>query len=290
MNDRLLGFSLLAATTAAACGAASCALAAPCVGAGVITRIDGDPAAVSISRAGAPVARPRVLEVVCVGDRIAAAGATRLTLSIDGRGQVRVDARAPYVVAARAGAPTLAGNAYRAVNEQVMPDMKRLPWDVRLKGGEVAFAFALSQLPAGIQEISSGAHPLLVRVIGGSGPYRVTLTGPGGQALGQAAGQGDLNFPVMTLVPGRYHLAAVDATGAAIAADFSVSAAPPTLPDTYATIDDPEVRAAATACELARVDSQHRGLAAEELLAEAPANGLDRTRVYTLIESYGADD
>jgi hypothetical protein len=289
MNDRLR-FSLLAATAAAACAAGSCALAAPCIGAGVVTRIDGDPAAVSISRAGAPVARPRVLEVVCVGDRIAAGGATRLTLSLDGRGQVRVDARASYVVAARAGAPSVAGNAYRAVSDQVMPDMKRLPWDVRLKGGEVAFAFALSQLPAGAQEMSAGARPLLVRVIGGSGPYRVALTGPGGQALGQASGDGDLSFPVMTFVPGRYHLAAVDATGAAVAADFSVSATPPTLPDTYAAITDPEVRAAATACELARVDSQHRGLEAEELIAQAPANGLDRTRVYSLIESYGADD
>ena len=33
-----------------------------------------------------------------------------------------------------------------------------------------------------------------------------------------------------------------------------------------------------------------RGLEAEQLLAAAPANGLDRTRVYNLIESYGDDD
>src|ERR1700676_3389713 len=138
MNDRFR-FLLTVATAAAARAGATGALAAPCVGAGVVTRIDGDPAAVSIARAGAQVARPRVLEVVCVGDRIAAGGATKVTLSVDGRGQIHVDARAPYVVAARAGAPSVAGNAYRAVSDQVMPDMKRLPWDVRLKGGEVAF-------------------------------------------------------------------------------------------------------------------------------------------------------
>ena len=98
-----------------------------------------------------------MLEVVCVGDRIAANGGDPPHPVHDGRGQVRVDARAPYVVAARAGAPDLAGNAYRAVNEQVMPDMKRLPWDVRLKGGEVAFAFALPQLTGRGPGDSSGA-------------------------------------------------------------------------------------------------------------------------------------
>jgi len=289
MNDRQQ--MLLAALGATAiCGLAGSAIAAPCVGAGVVTRIDGDPASLSIARAGAQISRPRVLEVVCVGDRIAAAGPTKITLSVDGRGTVRVDARAPFVVPPRAGVPTLARNAYQAVNDQVMPDMKRLPWDVRLKGGEVAFAFALPQLAEGNQELSAGSRSLLVRFVGGSSPYRATLTGPGGQAMGQVSGDGDLSFPTAGFAPGRYHVAAVDATGTAIAADFNVTTDAPPLASTYATIDDPEVRAAATACDLARQDSKRYGLEAEELIATAPANGLDRTRVYNLIESYGADD
>jgi hypothetical protein len=282
-------FLLATAAGAAGLAVATSSFAAGCVGAGVVTRIDGDPASVSIARAGAQVARPRVLEVVCVGDRVVASGATRVTLSLDGRGSVKVDAHAPLVVAARAGAPTMAGNAYRAVNDQVMPDMKRLPWDVRLKGGDVAFSFALPQLPDGGQQMNPGSRALLVRLIGGSGPYRATLTGPGGAALGQVSGAGDLSFPTMAFAPGRYHVAAADATGAAIAADFTVAADPGPMPSTYSAISDPEVRAAATACELARADSHRRGLEAEELLADAPENGLDRGRVYTLIESYGAD-
>ena len=274
----------------ATCVLAGSAIAAPCIGAGVVTRIDGSPAGVSIARAGAQISRPRVLEVVCVGDRIAAAGPTRITLSVDGRGPVRIDARTPFVVPSRAGAASLASNAYQAVNDQVMPDMKRLPWDVRLKGGEVAFAFALPQLADGNQEIPAGPRSLLVRFVGGSSPYRATLTGPGGQAMGQVSGDGDLSFPTAPFAPGRYHVGAVDATGTAISADFKVTTQVPPLSPTYATIEDPEVRAAATACDLARQGSKHYGLEAEELIAAAPADGLDRTRVYDLIESYGADD
>ncbi len=282
---------LFACAAVAALGLAGAAAAAPsaCVGAGVVTRIQGDPATVTITRTAAKVARPRVLEVVCVGDRIAATGATQVTLSLDGRGVVKVAAGTPYLVAARTGAPTLAGNAYRAVNDQVMPDMKRLPWDVRLKGGDDALAFALPQLAAGAQEMSPGSRALLLRVTGGQGPYSATLTGPAGP-VGQAAGaEGELVFPMANLTPGRYHVTATDKTGASITADFTVSATPGPTPATYQALTDPEVRAAATAAALARADSRTRAFEAQQLLAAAPANGLDRERVYALIESYGVD-
>lgn len=280
---------LLAAGAGLAVMAFAGAAQAACTGAGVVTRIDGNPAGVNIARAGAAVSRPRVLEVVCVGDRVTAAGGTTLTLSLDGRGVVKVDAKAPFVVAARAGAPTMVGNAYRAVNDQVMPDMKRLPWDVRLKGGADAFGFALPQLAAGSQELSAGPRALLVRLTGGSGPYKATLSGPGGQVLGEASGAGDLAFQTVTFAPGRYHLAATDAAGGSIQADFVVAARQPALPETYSALSDPEVRAAATACAMARADSKVHALEAEQVLAAAPSNGLDRGRVYALIESYGLD-
>ena len=281
---------LLAAAASAGALVAGHAAAAECVGAGVITRIEGDPATVGIIRAGAKVARPRVLEVVCAGDRISAGGATRLTLSIDGKGVIRVAAATPYLVAARTGAPSLAGNAYRAVNDQVMPDMKRLPWDVRLKGGDNAFAFALPQLASGGQELPAGPRALLLRVSGGTGPYNATVTGPDGQAVAQTSGAGaDLIFPTVSFGPGRYHVTAHDGAGVVIQADFNVAPTPAALPTIYDSLSDPEVRAAATACALARAESAKRALEAEQLLASAPANGLDRGRVYDLIESYGTD-
>src|ERR1700760_4034588 len=108
-------------------------VATACTGAGVIVRIDGQPQDLAITRAeagGQAVSRPRVLEVVCSGDGIKASGVTSVTLSIDGVGPVKVAKNTVYTVPARAGAPTAIGNAYRTINDQVMPDMKRLPWNV----------------------------------------------------------------------------------------------------------------------------------------------------------------
>ena len=107
--------------------------------------------------------------------------------------------------------------------------------------------------------------------------------------LGQASGAGDLLFQTLNFAPGRYHLTATDASGGSIQADFTVAGAPSSMPGTYAALSDPEVRAAATACALARADSKTHALEAEQVLASAPSNGLDRGRVYALIESYGLD-
>ena len=90
---------------------ASGAQAAACAGSGVITRIQGGtPTDVVITRAGAQVTKPRVLEVVCAGDVVSAKGAAVVTLSIDGVGAVVVNKTKPYTVGARRGRPGAAGN------------------------------------------------------------------------------------------------------------------------------------------------------------------------------------
>jgi hypothetical protein len=285
-----LALGAMAATGLLVCAGQSAATTpSACVGAGVVTRIVGDPQTLSIARGATRVTRPRVLEVVCVGDRVSVTGATRVTLSLDGRGAVTVSAAAPYAVAARAGAPTLAGNAYRAVNDQVMPDMKRMPWNVRLRADE-PFAFALGNLPAGNQRLAPGTRPLLVRVMGGRGPYRITLANATGQTVAEASGgDGNLHLPAANLTSGRYHLTARDSGGGAVEADITVATRPEAEPDTYQAISDPEVRAAATAAAIARQRAATSALEAEQLLAAAPMNGLDRGAVYDLIESYGAE-
>jgi hypothetical protein len=285
---RRLCFSAAVALAALGAGHAL-AQVGGCAGAGVITRIDGDAADVSILRADATVPRPRVLEVVCVGDKVSANGATQITLSLDGKGVVHVDSSAAYVVPAKNPPPTLADNAYKAVSQDVTPDMKRLAWDVRLKGGATDFAFALPELAAGGEKLSAGDHALLLRVNGGVGPYAATLTGPNGAVLAKSNTTSfTLVFPTVSFAPGHYHLSAVDGAGVSIQADFTVADRPAPLPPGYDRIDDPEVRAAAVACALAKAQTATWALEAEQLLAAAPANGLDRSRVYDLIESYGA--
>ena len=259
-----------------------------CAGAGVITRIDGDLADVSVVRNGAPVTRPRVLEVVCVGDKITASNTALITLSLDGKGVVHVDASAPYLVTAKDPPPTVADNAYKVVTQDVTPDMKRLAWDVRLKGAGADFGFALPDLARGEEKLSAGDYALLLRVGGGIGPYAATLTGPGGAVLAKATTVSfTMVFPAMTFAPGRYRVSATDGNGMTIVADFTVTDRPAPLPSGFERIEDPEVRIAAIASDLAKTQSATWSFEAEQMVAAAPVNSLDRSRVYDLIESYG---
>ena len=265
-----------------------------CDGAGVIVRIDGQPQDVLITRtdAGAPtqVTRPRVLEVVCQNDVIKAVGATSIVLSIDGAGTVRVDRNLVYRVPARSGAPSVIGNAYRSINEQVMPDMKRMPWNVRLKGPGEDFGFALPSLEAGGQQVKAGARPLLVRLVGGTAPYKVEIRNSQGQVIAsQISSDHEVKLANAPLTPGVYKITASDSGPRSLDATVTaVDAAPPAEAE-FAGLSDAEIRAAAAASELARTAPGAWSFEAEQELAAAPANGLDRDKVYELIESYSAE-
>jgi len=264
-----------------------------CDGAGVIVRIDGQPQDVLITRteAGAPsvVSRPRVLEVVCQNDVIKAVGATSIVLSIDGAGTVRVDRNLVYRVPARSGAPSVIGNAYRSINEQVMPDMKRMPWNVRLKGPGDDFGFALP-LEAGGQQVRDGARSLLVRLVGGTAPYKVEIRNAQGQVVAsQVSSDHEVKLANVPLTPGAYKITASDSGPRSLDATITaVDTAPPAEAE-FAGLSDQEIRAAAAASELARTAPGAWSFEAEQQLAAAPANGLDRDKVYELIESYSAD-
>jgi hypothetical protein len=67
--------------------------------------------------------------------------------------------------------------------------------------------------------------------------------------------------------------------------------AQPILPMSEASwvFTDPEIRIAASAATLARDAPAQWSFEAERELQSAPAHGLDRDKVYELIESYGTD-
>ena len=269
------------------------AMAQSCAGAGVITRIAGRPQDVVIMRSEgggpkAPVSRPRVLEVICVGDTVQALNGATVTLSMDGMGQVKV-AAAPYTVTGRHGGANMASNAYEAVSEHLLPDMKRQPWDVRLRGGVPPLAFAVESLEGSGQQLAQGHSQLLVRVAGGVGPYKVQLSSETGAIAAAASPTSDLLLSGLSLAPGPYVLKASDSSGAEITGKFVVVASAPPAPGDYQGVDDPEVRAAATAADLARTAPAAWAFEAEQMLASAPVSGLDRGSVYELIESYTGD-
>ena len=207
-------FAALAAlvTGVTTLGAAFAAQAA-CDGAGVIVRIDGQPQEVLITRGAQTVSRPRVLEVICHNDVIKTTGATAIVLSVDGVGSVKVAHSVVYTVPARTGAPTAMGNAYRTINDQVMPDMKRLPWNVRLKGAGDDFGFALPALSQGGQQLTVGSRGLLVRLVGGTAPYKVEIHDAHGQVVAsQTSESHEVALTGLSLAPGAYTLRAADST------------------------------------------------------------------------------
>jgi len=270
---------------------ASTAQAAACAGSGVITRISGNNKDVAINRAGRAVANVRVLEVVCVGDVVTAKGATSVTLSIDGVGAIKVDQAKPYTVGPRRGKPSATGNVYRAVSDQVLPDMKRLPWDVRTKGvpeGDPPLRFATA---TNTPQVISPRGQLLVRLIGNGGPYEVTLLTSAGATVKTVSGATEeLVLNGLTLAPGSYKLTAKDNAGATaeLAVQVEASVAQPT--GEFDDISDPEVVAAVKAMRLAQSDPSKYTLEAQQILASAPSNGMDRERVYQRIETLGQDD
>lgn len=283
MKIRRLTWALGAFT----CAAALAGAASACDGAGVITRIDGLAGDVVIDRDNATVSRPRVLEVICAGDQVSARGKTVVTLQIDGRGKVVVDAGSPYRVSGRSGAPSAVGNAYRTVSDQVMPDMKRMPWDVRLKG-QAPLTFSLLSMGSGAEQLVAGRRDILVRLVGGEGPYSGVIANASGASVGTGtAKDGDLIISGVTLVAGqKYTLNITDASGEKLAAEFSAVSGPaPSFPE-YAGLGDPEVQAAAAAVSLARSDPGKWGFEAVQVLNMAPKNGLDRDQVYARIETY----
>ncbi|HEY3800733.1 MAG TPA: hypothetical protein VGL58_20455 [Caulobacteraceae bacterium] len=284
---RALIATLLGVTLLAGAGQAS----ADCQGAGVILRIEGRPQDVQIVRPnGVAGARPRVLDVVCEGDVIRPLAPTYVVLGVDGRGNVTVNPSQTYVVPARAGAPSLAGNAYRVISDQVMPDMKRLPWNVVVKGAGNDFGFALPAMIGGGELLRPGARPLLVRMVGGVAPYKVKLTGPQGDLIGQASSNThSVVLPATQLGVGRYLLAVTDVDGDELEAPLTVVDADPPDYGDVASIPDEEVRAAAAASLLGRQAAATWSFEAEQRLAAAPEHGLDRDKVYELIESYGAE-
>lgn len=270
------------------------AAAHACDGAGVIIRIEGQPQDVQIQRtdagAATTVSRPRVLEVICHGDVLRTAGTTFVVLSIDGVGAVKVDHNVAYTVPMRKGAPSLAGNAYRSIGDQVMPDMKRLPWNVRLKGAGDDFGFALPALMAGGQQLQAGPRPLLVRLVGGTAPYKVEVRDAGGAVVAsQTSSTHEVMLPSANYAVGKYSVTASDSTPRSLDAGFVVVAATPPPDDAFNGIDDPEVRVAAVSSDLARQYTATWSFEAEQDLAAAPAHGLDRDKVFELIENYSTD-
>jgi hypothetical protein len=269
-----LAFCVLGPVTAEACD-----------GAGIVKRIEGDPHLATFARAGAPN-RLRVLQVVCIGDVIDAHGGA-VTLSISGKGDLVVQPQTSMTVDAGGRPSSYVANAYAALISRTAPDMARMRVEVREKGGEDPFGFAVQNLDEDpSQTVSVKRRAILVRLVGGKGPYSGELTTAGGAKIDAASDDKALIFKGVELAPGKVEIAAQDGYGHTIHGSFEAVTEEPALVEDYQTVDDAEIRAAAEAIDLARGQPKVKSLEAEQILDDAPVLGLDRLAIYDLIESY----
>ena len=276
----------LALGAALALGLIVADVAYACDGAGIVKKIDGGASPAMVNRDGQPN-RMHVLQVICRGDVIHA-GDGPVLLSITGRGNVTVAAKGTFTVQVDAQQTTLANNAYKSlIGGHVGGEMSRIRAEVREKGGDDPFGFAVAGLDAsGQQEVSTARSTLLIRLVGGEGPFNATLVDANGTAFQSKSYNHDLVFDGVSMAPGPATVRVKDQSGSEIAGVFKATKDQPILTTDYQTIDDAEVRIASQAIDLARDQPKVRALEAEQILNSAPVSGVDRNVVFTLIETY----
>ncbi|HZC17462.1 MAG TPA: hypothetical protein VE309_11940, partial [Caulobacteraceae bacterium] len=164
------------------------------------------------------------------------------------------------------------------------------PWNVRLKGAGDDFGFALPSLVTGGQQVHAGDRALLVRLVGGTAPYKVEVRDARDAVVAsQTSSDHDVLLSGVNLAAGDYKITASDSTPRSLDATVTAVDTAPPAETSFDGLSDPEIRTAAEAAMLARDAPTPWSFEAEQQLQAAPANGLDRDKVYELIESYGAD-
>jgi hypothetical protein len=285
MHSRMVRVLVAALAAVAGPGAALA-----CDPVGVLNRIEGRPQEVVITRSENPktptMFRPRVLQVICRNDIVHVTGSTSVMIAVDGRGVTRVGSERDFTAPPSGGA-SIAPNLYQELIRVVMPDMQRIVINASVRGPGEDFDFALPALPAGGQLVRAGKRDLLFRLVGGKGPFEVTIRDASGQVVAQGkSDERDIILKDVALAPGLYRVMAADGQPSFSQASFNVvSDAPPREAGDppFATT---ELSCAVGAILLAKKHPQAWSFEAEQQLAAVPPEGIDRERVYELIESY----
>ncbi len=279
-NDR----SILAALSAVSGLLASTAALAACPAgshmAGLVQSISGPRGEISLQRGGAAIG-PAVALPLCAGDAVVISGPdSKLTAKLfDGTTQTYSQGR--HEIAAAGSANML----WRVVEEKIeafAPEVQT--YGHGLVGRDAAptpYEFSASGLASGQAKVSANWSDISVRWIGGVGPYVVELHGPGGEAV-QAPNVAEHNakLAVGHLTPGVWQISVKDLVGRELKGSFTVDAslgAPAMSPDgPFAELND----------ALSAVSMAGQGdltFQAEQVLASAPQQGLDRGPFYTAI-------
>ncbi len=248
--------------------------------AGVVQSMSGPRGAISLQRGGAAVT-PAIALPLCAGDAVVISSPdSKMTAKLfDGTAVTFTQGRREV---AASGSANMFWRVVQEKIEAFAPAVET--YGHGLVGRDAAptpYEFSAVGLSSGQAKVSPGWSDIAVRWIGGVGPYVVDLRGPNGEAV-QAANVAEHNasLSVGHLAAGVWQISVKDLVGRELKGSFIVDTAmsPPTMsPDgPFAELND-----ALSAVSLA--SQGDRTFEAEQVLASAPKQGLDRGPFYTAI-------
>ena len=265
-----LAFGLLLAAGAAE---AACPGGAPM--AGVVESVRGPQGGVVVVRGGQRI-YPGTATLVCGRDVIQATapGASVSVRFADGA--TRSYAGGSFTLPEPAGASRL-GRAFEGRVQAFAPESQTYGRSMVTRGGgPTPFDFEAAALTGGSARLSGGWHDVDVRWFGGVGPFTVTLTGPGGPVHVDNVEPREALLPAH-LAPGHWTVEVQDLAGRKVDGAFNVDPAL-TTPAPPAVGPFAEWDAALAAVSLG--EQPDLVFEAQQVLAHAPAQGLDRSAFY----------
>lgn len=286
MHNRKLLLATVIAFTAFGAQATMAAPIKPCSSATVafVKSIKGDPANVTISRAG-EVAPLTPFSPLCKGDVLTLKTATEaVVLGVAGNpGPSEVAGPTKYTVGP---ANTGADSVSEVLQDRLMPLGNRTIGQGLGRSGE-PFEFGLLDLETESARIKAGNRPLWIGWNGGQGPYELTVTGEAGQSLVSQTVDGNaITLPAMDIAPGHYSIAVKDSNGRTRQTSFEAVTEIPAGP----SVDVPSWMGADSGVMLsafcvAAEDPYTWSFEAAQQLASAPDAGLDKQSALALISS-----
>ncbi|HWE44384.1 MAG TPA: hypothetical protein VG407_00030 [Caulobacteraceae bacterium] len=273
MTTKLVVLAALGMAFAAGAAHAACPGGAPM--AGVVESVRGPQGGVVVVRSGQRI-YPVTATVVCGSDLVQVGGAGAAIQIRYADGGSRSYNAGSFSVPNPAGASRW-GRAFEGRVEAFAPDAKTYGRSMVTRGGDpTPFEFEAATLTGGSARLSGGWRDVDVRWFGGVGPFTVTMTGPAGPVSVQNIEAHEARLPTH-LAPGHWTVQVQDLAGRKSDGAFTVD---PALTTPTVSSDGPFAEWDDALDALSIGEKPELVFEAQQVMAHAPAQGLDRDAFY----------
>ena len=272
MTTKVVVLMALGMVFGAGAAHAACPGGAPM--AGVVESVRGPQGGVVLIRSGQRL-YPVTATVVCGGDQVQVGGGASIQIRYADGGS-RAYNGGVTTIPSPAGASRW-GRAFEGRVEAFAPDSQTYGRSMVARGGDpTPFEFEAATLTGGSAQLSSGWRDVDVRWFGGVGPFTVTMTGPGGPVSVQNIEGREARLPAH-LAPGHWTVQVQDLAGRKSDGSFTVD---PALSAPAVSSDGPFAEWDDALSALTIGEKPDLVFEAQQVLAHAPAQGLDRDSFY----------